>query len=99
MGEFARLLEALRDRVKLTKYALAKRAGLTHQALSHLESGLREPSWSTIRRLRQALGCSFEDLDDGSIAIPDEAESAPKPRGRPAKGKKAGGAGPRKRKP
>lgn len=82
METFAKLLADLRGKTGLTKYALARKAGVTHQAISHLEGGKREPSWTMIRQLRLALGCRFEDLDDGSVTIPNETT---KPRGRPPK--------------
>lgn len=85
MGAFAKLLTRLREKTGLTMYALAKRAGLSHQAMSQLEAAKREPSWETIRRLRNALSCSYDDLDDGSVMMPEP--TPPKPRGRPAKPK------------
>jgi transcriptional regulator with XRE-family HTH domain len=82
---FARRLQTLREAAGLSQYALAKRSGLSKQALSRLELGDREPSWTTVQSLAAALSVSCEAFVDPAIAarIP-VAETAPAP-GRPRK--------------
>jgi transcriptional regulator with XRE-family HTH domain len=81
--DFAGRLKGLREKAGLSQYALAKRSGLTKQAISRLEIGNREPNWLTIQLLALALDLSTEDLRDPSISLP-ELEPAQR-RGRPPK--------------
>src|SRR4051812_20225715 len=53
---FADRLRALREGQGLSQYALAKRSGISKQALSNLELSNREPTWVTVQRLALALG-------------------------------------------
>lgn len=79
---FAARLKALREAAGLSQYAVAKRSGLSVQALSRLELGDREPKWVTVQRLAVALGVSCEAFIDPTIqAVP----TAVQPRGRPRK--------------
>jgi transcriptional regulator with XRE-family HTH domain len=55
---FADCLRKLREKAGLTTYALAKKAGLTKQALYRLEQGGNKPTWDTVQALARAL-----DLD------------------------------------
>src|SRR5689334_16011576 len=80
---FACRLRSLRDKAGLTTYALAKRCGLTKQALYRLESGSSEPTWATVQRLAVALGVDCRAFVDPAIVQP-AVEPAP-PRGRPRK--------------
>jgi transcriptional regulator with XRE-family HTH domain len=59
---FAALLAALLRRGGLTAYALARRSGVSKQALSKLLSGDSRPSWHTVCRLADALGVSTESF-------------------------------------
>lgn len=45
-----------------TKQDLADGAGITTMNVWYLEHGHREPRLSTLRRIRKALGVSWEDL-------------------------------------
>lgn len=83
VGMFSELLAELRERAGLSQYALARKAGLTRQALSRLELGEREPTWHTVQVLATALGVSTEELRDPDLEMP--AEQPPPPRGRPRK--------------
>lgn len=56
MDGFADRLKALREKKGLTQKALANLAGLSLKAVSHWEQGLREPSWSNVQALADALG-------------------------------------------
>ena len=83
MSAFADLLRAERERQGLSLYALARKAGLSRQALSLLESGQREPAWNTVQVLAMALGVDCRTFADASITLPDATPAAP--RGRPRK--------------
>lgn len=41
---------------------IAKRSGLKASAISHFETGRREPSLANLRRVRNALGASYDAL-------------------------------------
>jgi transcriptional regulator with XRE-family HTH domain len=57
-SHFARRLTELRKAAGLTQCALAKRAGVTTQAVTFLEEGERKPTWETVERLAAALDVS-----------------------------------------
>jgi transcriptional regulator with XRE-family HTH domain len=82
---FADRLRELRIKRGLSQYAVAKRSGLTKQALSKLELGEREPNWETVQRLALALGVDCSAFVDAGLQLPPETE-APQ-RGRPPKAK------------
>src|SRR5262249_35710852 len=82
---FAGKLQGLREAAGLSQYALAKRSGLSKQALSQLELGQREPSWVTVQALAGALGVSCDEFIDLSIYNRKDAQGPPRPRGRPRK--------------
>jgi transcriptional regulator with XRE-family HTH domain len=82
---FAVRLTRLRETAGITKYRLAKRAGLTGQAVTRLELGQGEPNWNTVQKLAAALGADVRDFVDPTIqAVPDKA---PRKAGRKPKGK------------
>jgi transcriptional regulator with XRE-family HTH domain len=98
MATFAERLQSLREAKGLSQYALAKRSGLSKQALSRLELGDREPSWGTVQVLAAALGVSceafatpvqlptYEPRGPGRPPKPETRLASPKkPRGRPRK--------------
>jgi transcriptional regulator with XRE-family HTH domain len=87
VASFADRLIAVRAKAGLSQYALAKRAGLTKQALSLLESGGNDPRWETVQRLALALGVSCDAFRDPELTLPPQG---PLPRmGRPPKAKPA----------
>jgi transcriptional regulator with XRE-family HTH domain len=53
---FGPRLRELRLSADLTQGQLAAKAGLTETAVGYLERGLREPTWSTVIALADALG-------------------------------------------
>lgn len=89
---FAGRLRELREGAGLTTYALAKKCGLTKQALYRLEQGGNEPTWQTVQLLAVALGVSCEAFTDPTLQPPAETEP-PRPRGRPRKSTDAAAAG------
>jgi transcriptional regulator with XRE-family HTH domain len=86
-GNFSERLRSLREAANLSQYALAKKSGLSKQAISHLELGAREPTWQTVQLLAAALGVDCTSFLDPNVK-PPEGEPA-KPRGRPRKGEGA----------
>jgi DNA-binding XRE family transcriptional regulator len=61
-GRLHNNLKALRLRLGLNQQELARRAGVTRQTISGVESGLYLPSTLVALRLARALGCRVEDL-------------------------------------
>jgi transcriptional regulator with XRE-family HTH domain len=92
---FAGRLRELREAAGLTTYALAKRCGLTKQALYRLENGSSEPTWQTVQLLAVALGVDCRSFVDPTITPPPEEPAAP--RGRPRKAAAAAEAAPPKK--
>jgi transcriptional regulator with XRE-family HTH domain len=82
-SSFARRLLDLREAAGLSQYELARRAGLTRQALSLLELGEREPSWTTVQRLAAGLKVDCRSFVDENLSSPPEQPA--KLRGRPRK--------------
>lgn len=80
---FAKRLGELRAAAGLSQYALARRSGLSKQALSNLELGAREPSWLTVQRLCAALKVDCRQFVDPGLTLPEEPPA--RPRGRPRK--------------
>jgi transcriptional regulator with XRE-family HTH domain len=93
LTSFARQLAAVRTRAGLSQYELARRSGVSRQALSCLEMGTREPVWATVQRLALALGVDCRAFTDPDLELP--APQPVRPRGRPA-GQAGKGATPRR---
>lgn len=57
-------LRALREAAGLTIQQLAERAGISRQAVQHIETGKRtNPSIETMRSICKALGASLSTFD------------------------------------
>ena len=72
-------LRALREAAGLTQLQLAAASGLTHEAISNLETGKRAPYAATVRQLAQALGVAperFVDPDPVGLRTLTVAEAA-----------------------
>jgi transcriptional regulator with XRE-family HTH domain len=69
--QFAERLRNTRERQKLTQSELGRRSGLSPAAISQLEAGLREPTFSTIVSLASALGTTPNDLMGLEEGSPD----------------------------
>ncbi len=93
---FAGRLRELRTEAGLTQEQLAERAGVKRDAVARWERGTREPSWSNVIALADALAVSTEAFRQESGPAPTthrgrprklaRADPAPKrPRGRPRK--------------
>ena len=64
---------ALREKLRFSQVELARRAGLTRQAVNMIERGLSVPSIVTAFRLAEVLGCSVADL----FKMPEKEETVP----------------------
>jgi transcriptional regulator with XRE-family HTH domain len=81
---FAERLRTLREAAGMSQYSLAKRSGLSKQALSNLELGRREPNWITVQRIAAALGVDCTEFNDPTVLLPPVDEPSRKA-GRPKK--------------
>jgi transcriptional regulator with XRE-family HTH domain len=84
-SSFAKKLRKLREKAGLSQNALGKRAVISKQALSKLETGENELTWETVQRLARALGASYEAFTDPDLPMPSEEGAAPGKPGRPRK--------------
>ena len=78
-------MRAARLRARLTQEELARRAGMSQEALSLLERGGGNPTMKTLERIARALDCSleisFDEPSASGVAIeydgrPDEQSGA-----------------------
>jgi transcriptional regulator with XRE-family HTH domain len=74
--QFAQNVKRTRDRLGLTQAQLAERSGMTPAAISQLEGGQREPSFSTIVKVAAALKTSPNDLMGLGETSPDPSLKA-----------------------
>ncbi len=72
VDDFSLRLRVLREKAGQTQAALAEKAGLSVQAISALEQGIRGPTWDTVRRLAYALNVGEEQF---KVKLPEKAES------------------------
>jgi transcriptional regulator with XRE-family HTH domain len=79
-----RRLREIRTEKELSQYELAKRSGVTKQAIGRIENGVAfEPTWTTIQLLIHALGvpCTeFMEPDLLKRAGPDSVKKGRRPR-------------------
>ena len=78
MTAFGENLKRIRKEKKLTLRELANLMGVSASNISHYEQGERNPKPETIRKFKEALGCSYEDLGLqetywGSFILPGSA--------------------------
>ena len=62
MIKFARKLKMVREARRLTQAELSQKTGLHQTAISHFETGGREPCLANLRRLAVALRVTSDDL-------------------------------------
>lgn len=62
--EIAKNIRERRLLAELSQAELARRSGITRQALINIENGSADPKSSTLSRLAVALGCSIEMRPD-----------------------------------
>jgi transcriptional regulator with XRE-family HTH domain len=89
---FPARLRELRSQAGLTQEQLADKAGVKRGAIARWELGKREPSWSNVIALADALGVSCEAFRQAPASSPEprrgrppkaEAQPPKRPRGRP----------------
>jgi transcriptional regulator with XRE-family HTH domain len=80
---FAARLKGLREKAGLGQSALARKVGLSRQAVSQLEKGDHAPCWLTVQRLALALGVDYAEFADPDVTLPPAPEK--KKRGRSRK--------------
>lgn len=60
-------LEDVRNWRKLSQDDLGKMIGTSQQRISHLETGYRTPSLTTLKKLSKALDCYINIAPDGEV--------------------------------
>ena len=63
-------LRAAREAAMMTQSDLSQKLGVSDVAVSRWETGERDPSTDTVRKLAAILGCSTDSL----LAVPDQPE-------------------------
>jgi transcriptional regulator with XRE-family HTH domain len=81
---FGPRLKELREQGGLSQKALADKAGVSQNAVSHWEQGLREPSWSNILAVAMALGVTCEAFTTAPADRPAAGRGRPKKASKPA---------------
>lgn len=61
-NEFGKKITELREAKGLSRYQLSLKAGISASEEAELESGLRHPRATTMRKLAGALGCDYSVL-------------------------------------
>lgn len=64
----------LRTKKGLTQSELAELIDTSQSYLSQIEAGRKQPSIKMMRRISEALGCSFSELMNGAELTDDEKE-------------------------
>jgi transcriptional regulator with XRE-family HTH domain len=66
-------LKELREKAGLTQTELAEKVGVKRDAVARWEAGAREPGWSNVVALAEALGVTCQAFNE-SVGIPDNKE-------------------------
>ncbi|PWU14403.1 MAG: hypothetical protein C5B50_17655 [Verrucomicrobia bacterium] len=64
---FGARLRFWRNKLGMTQAEVERRAGLAHNALSRIETGQVDPQFETVTRIAEALGMSFEEVQQRAI--------------------------------
>lgn len=59
---FGKNLKSLRKLNHMTQFQLAEKLNVSHKTISHWEKGYSEPQLDLLVKIKQVLGCSYEDL-------------------------------------
>src|SRR4051794_27117000 len=94
---FGRKLRELREKAGWSRADLASRANVSERAIVQWELAEREPSWSMVLAVADALGVSCEEFRGEAGA--GSPFPSPRPRGRPAKAAPASPDEPKANKP
>lgn len=60
--DFGRFVRSVREQKGLSQQEVAKRAGITDVYVSHIELGIRDPSFSKSMAVLEALGLDLSDF-------------------------------------
>ena len=71
------LIKQARLKSGVTQAELAKRLGVTPQAVSQYERGIKKPKLETLRKIALALDCNIGDLDSSLSSILADAVFSP----------------------
>ena len=74
------LIKQARLKSGVTQAELAKRLGVTPQAVSQYERGIKKPKLETLRKIALALDCNISDLDSSLSSILADAVFSPESR-------------------
>ncbi|MBA2446699.1 MAG: helix-turn-helix transcriptional regulator [Chloroflexi bacterium] len=82
--QIGRRIKELREGRHLSSKELAERAGLAPQSLSRIEHGRHDVTFTTLRRILAAMGCSMKDLatpprEPASHSVPEGSASGGQP--------------------
>ena len=69
--EFGRKIRALRQSLQLTQEKLAELSGLSPAFIGHIERGTRVPSFETVCKIADSLGCSLDELAGRCPGLPE----------------------------
>lgn len=64
-AEFGKRLRVLRRRQGLLQGEFAEKCGLSDNAVRSYEQGVRYPTLWSLKKMRQALGCTWDELLGG----------------------------------
>lgn len=59
---FGENLKHLRETREITQQQMADKLEMTRQAYAKYEQGKREPSFSTLKIIKEILSCSYDDI-------------------------------------
>lgn len=67
-----RALRQLRERNGQTQEALFLKSGVSTHAISRIESGARNPTWATVKRIANGLDTTLTEVAELSEQLEDE---------------------------
>ena len=76
-GAFPARLRAIRSARGMSQKQLSDAAGVSQNAVSQWEAGIREPLWANVVALAAALGVSTDAFLEGEELPADEDEEPP----------------------
>lgn len=59
-SDIARVLRGERKKQEITQKALAKKAGISQQTVSHIESGIGDVSLGSLKKISKVLNLEFK---------------------------------------
>lgn len=78
MRRFAANLKQLRSKAGFTQTELSKLSKVSQGGIAHWENGIREPSWTAVVALAEALGVAIATFLDEPDEQPTQDEEKPK---------------------